>query len=92
MDFIQVGGFGRPSQMAISDGFKFLRLLVLSAEVLTCGGCVRVDLELVNQEVFELGVGKSIEAQFPQDYERVAQVAVGRPVLLCRTLEGITEP
>ncbi len=72
MDFIDQDRFGRPSQMVISDGFKFLGLLVLSAEVLPRRGRVRVDLELVNQEVFKLGITEAVKAKFPEDHQGVA--------------------
>lgn len=52
--------------MAISDGFNLPRLLVLGAQVPLGRRCIRVDLEVVDQEVFELNIRKPVQAELSQ--------------------------
>lgn len=59
-DSIHDGLLGRPSQMTISDGFNALGLLVLSTQILSRRWAIGVDLEVMNQKIFELVIGELV--------------------------------
>ena len=88
---MHVGPFGRPSQMAISDGCYLLRLLVLRPQVLLSRGCIRVDLKVVDQKVFKLCIRQAVEAEFPERKQGKSQITIGSPMLLCRAFERVAE-
>ena len=76
------GRYGRPSQMAISDGFELAKILVMHAQILTGTRHIVVHVQDVNHQILKLIIRQVILLKFSKYVKRKLHARQPSPFLL----------